>query len=51
MLSNAMIDSVMRRWIRVALNGVIAAIKKRKKRKKGKEEQKEAKLENEMKRL
>jgi hypothetical protein len=36
-----MIDSVMRSWIRVALNGVIAAMKKRKKRKKGKEEQKE----------
>jgi hypothetical protein len=35
----------------VALNGVIAAMKKRKKRKKGKEEQEEAKLENEMKRL
>jgi hypothetical protein len=41
MLSNAIIDSVMRRWIRVALNGVIAAMKKRKKRKKRKEKQKE----------
>jgi hypothetical protein len=35
----------------VALNGVIAAMKKRKKRKKGKEEQEEAKLENEIKHL
>jgi hypothetical protein len=35
----------------MALNGVIAAMKKRKKRKKGKEEQEEAKLENEIKHL
>ena len=51
MLSNADIDSVMRRWIRAALNGVIAAMKKRKKRKKDKDEQEETKLENEIKRL
>ncbi len=35
----------------MALNGVIAAMKKRKKRKKEKDEQEETKIENEMKRL
>jgi hypothetical protein len=49
MLSNVRINSVMRRWIRVALNGVIAAMKKRKKRRKNEKEQEARvqKLENE----